>query len=81
MEMKLINEMFGKARNAKRNLNNMLYAKQTLNLKGYAIWDFVSQPESYLFEGISNEDFKEIQRKAYDKLLKTTLWFAEYVGA
>lgn len=75
----LIKDMFGTKKDINRTYNNMLYAKETLNLKGYAIWDFVSQPNKYLFDGISNEDYKKIQRKAFDELSSKVNWFAQLV--
>ena len=75
MEDKLINELFGTKRDFKRTLNNLDYAKHTLGLKGYAIWDFVTQPYSYLFD---NNNYKEIVKKAFDKCSKELSWFKEF---
>lgn len=69
MENKLLKDMFGTKRDINRTYGNMLYAKETLKLKGYTIWDFVSQPSKYVFEGISNEDFRKIQRNVFETLV------------
>lgn len=70
----LILDMFKNKRDRHRTFNNMLYAKNVLGHKGYKIWDFVSQPNNYLFEGITKEDYAHVQQLAYNELMKQDLF-------